>query len=62
LKQEELKKKAKDAIGALFSDKSVSLETTLDSMEELASDIEANIMALKDDIERGRRPLCHRDN
>lgn len=46
----DLKQRAIDAIDKLFGDTSVSVETTLDRMEELRSHIDINIQTLKDDI------------
>jgi len=48
----ELMLNAKVAINKVFSDTSVDLQTTKDSMEELLEIIETNIEALEEDIER----------
>ena len=41
-----------DGIDEIFGDTSVPLETTLEMIEEIASDVEGRIMALREDIER----------
>jgi hypothetical protein len=45
---------ARDAIETLFGDTSVNKQVTLDDLEELESDIESKIDALKADIKAGR--------
>ena len=52
MSNEDLFKRAEEAIDKLFSDQSVSAQKALENMEELASDIEVKIDALKEDIER----------
>lgn len=49
---DELLKRAKSAVEALFSDKSIAKEETIISLSEIQSDIEMYIMALEEDIER----------
>ncbi len=46
----ELVKAAKDAIEALFADRSVSPEQSADDLEELAADIDSMIDAIKADL------------
>jgi len=43
---------ARDAIDALFGDTSVEQQVTLDDLEELQSDIENKIDALKSDLKK----------
>lgn len=45
---------AKGAVEGLFSDASVSQQETLDAMEELCSDVEGKIDALRSDLKRTR--------
>lgn len=51
MSHEHLCEKAKVAIQAVHSDSSVSLEQTLDSLEELGGEIEILINAVETDIE-----------
>lgn len=50
MSNEELLEKAKKAIDDLFSDRSVSVETAIENMEELQGDIESKIDALNCDL------------
>ncbi len=52
MSHEHLCETAKKAIQAIHSDKSVSLEQTLDSLEALVVEIEQLLSAVEDDIER----------
>ena len=45
---------AKKAIDDLFSDTTVSQQTTVDKLEELRDEIEMKIDAIKGDIKSGR--------
>lgn len=47
---DDLVKAARDAINAVFGDRSVPPETTVESLEDLAADIEANVTAIEDDL------------
>ena len=49
---EALVQAARDAINAVFSDASVPREVTMESMEELAGDIDVAMEALREDIEQ----------
>ena len=49
---EKQQKRVVEELDALFSNTSVSLETTLACLEEIQGDLESKIDALKDDIER----------
>ena len=51
MSHENLCEKAKEAIQAIHSDTSVSLEQTLDSLEELRGEIDILIDAVETDIE-----------
>jgi hypothetical protein len=42
----------RDALDALFSDTSVSKQVTLDDLEEIQSDVETKIDALRADIKQ----------
>ena len=51
MSHEHLYEKAKTAIQAIHGDNSVSLEQTLDSLEELSGEIETLINVVETDIE-----------
>ena len=51
-RHEKLMEHAEDAINELFGDQSVPADVTLDDMEELASDIDIKIQALKEQLEK----------
>ena len=52
MNHDELKEAAKSAVNSVFGDRSVGPRTTIDSLEEIASDIDALIDALKSDLRR----------
>ena len=47
-----LVEQARAAINAVFSNRSVGPETTIEALEELSDFIEASIEALRDDLKR----------
>lgn len=54
-KEDNMKRKLQEvqsAIDRLFSDTSVSKETTLDALEEIQADVESKIDALKGEINK----------
>lgn len=50
MKHEDLKKKAIEAISAVHSDMSVSAHETLESLQEIAGELDDRIQAMKDDL------------
>ena len=51
-KHESLRQAAKEAVGNLFSDTTVSRETTLDALEELQDEIDVLVQCIYDDLKR----------
>lgn len=49
---DELLEDAKKAISAVFGDRSVSPRTTIESLENMASDIDSMVDALENDLQR----------
>lgn len=50
---ERLLDEAKEAISKVFSDTSVSQQTTIESLEDLADDLNGMIEGIKEDIRKG---------
>jgi osmotically-inducible protein OsmY len=45
---------AKEAVSKVFGDTSVSQQTTIESLEDIADDINGMIAGIKEDIQAGR--------